>query len=194
MNLNRSGAVVALALLFVPAVANAHIVKGVGDFYAGMLHPLTTIEHLIPLFVMGLLAGQSERKSAVGVLATFPLLLFIGAFLGVSKGSSPLVDQINLASMVILGALVALDRRIPLALLLLIAGGLGLSHGIANGAELTGNMRAHRFIPGVTLIGILVVAYGIGIVRKLKAPWTLIGVRVVGSWIAAIGLMVLALD
>jgi hydrogenase/urease accessory protein HupE len=32
--------------------------------------------------------------------------------------------------------------------------------------------------------------YGIGLARRLTRPWTLIAVRVVGSWIAAVGILV----
>jgi hydrogenase/urease accessory protein HupE len=39
----------AFALDLIPAPAFAHLVNtDVGEFYAGMLHPLTSIEHLLP--------------------------------------------------------------------------------------------------------------------------------------------------
>jgi hypothetical protein len=38
-----------------------------------------------------------------------------------------------------------------------------------------------------------VTTYGIGIVRRLNAPWAQIGIRVAGSWIAAVSILVLGL-
>jgi nickel/cobalt transporter (NicO) family protein len=42
-----------------PARASAHLVNtDVGEFYAGMMHPLTSAEHLLPILVLALLASQ----------------------------------------------------------------------------------------------------------------------------------------
>jgi len=54
-------------------------------------------------------------------------------------------------------------------------------------------MSPNKFIPGLALVGLMLVTYGVGLVRRLKLPWMLIGIRVVGSWIAAVGILVLGL-
>jgi nickel/cobalt exporter len=42
-----------------PALASAHLVNtDVGEFYAGMMHPLTSAEHLLPTLALALLASQ----------------------------------------------------------------------------------------------------------------------------------------
>ena len=66
--------------------------------------------------------------------------------------------------------------------------------GWANAAELGGQAAAVRFVPGVALAGLLVVIYGAGCVRGLRAAWMRMAFRVLGSWIAALGVMTLGLQ
>jgi len=51
----------------------------------------------------------------------------------------------------------------------------------------------YRFIVGPTLTGLLLIVYGIGLVRSLMRPWTRVALRVAGSWVVAIGVLVLTL-
>ena len=45
-----------------PSVAFAHSVNAkIGGFYAGLIHPITALEHLLPFVVMGLLSGIGKQ-------------------------------------------------------------------------------------------------------------------------------------
>ena len=58
---------VALSTLL-PSWASAHLVNtDVGEFYAGMLHPLTSPEHLLPTLALALLATSSGVPAATAV-------------------------------------------------------------------------------------------------------------------------------
>jgi urease accessory protein len=178
--------------LLIPTVASAHPIKGVGDFYAGMLHPLTALEFLLPWIALGLFAGQQRRKTALLTLGIFPLALMSGAVLGLIEPLPAWVSEINLAMIPLLGLAVALARSFPTTVTVLLVTVVGLLHGLANGCEITAAMSPWRFIPGLAAVAILVLTYGIGLVRSLEKPWTRIAVRVAGSWIAAAGIMVCA--
>jgi urease accessory protein len=182
-----------LVLVLSATAASAHPMPGVGDFYAGMLHPATTIEFLLPIIALSLLAGQQTSKSAIAMLGAFPVSLAIGAALGVLDHLPSLVEWINLASMAVLGLLVAIGRPLLPILSVGLVALLGLTIGLANGADIGGQISPYRFIPGLAFAGLLLVTYGVGCVRRLKAPWMRIGFRVVGSWIAAVGILLLAL-
>ena len=52
-----------------------------GDFYGGVLHPLTALEHALPILALGLLAGQQGERAARWLVLVFPLALLIGAVL-----------------------------------------------------------------------------------------------------------------
>jgi urease accessory protein len=177
-----------------PATVLAHPMRGVGDFYAGMLHPITAIEFALPMLALSLLAGQQARKTAIGILLTFPAVLAVGAFLALLAPIPRHLGLVNIGSMAVLGVLVALGRPLPSILALGLSVVLGLTIGWANGAEITVQISPFRFVPGLALVGLLLVTYGVGFVRRLKKPWMLIGVRVVGSWIAAVGILALGLQ
>jgi urease accessory protein len=181
-----------LPVLLVPALAAAHPIPGVGDFYSGMLHPLLSLDQIVPLIALSLLAGQQERRTAIAVLLALPLAVIAGATAGLVWQAPAWLALFNTAAMVALGALVALSRPLPRTLLCAISIALGLALGLALGSEITLD-EAPRFIPGASLESLAVAVYGIGLVRWLKAPWTRIAVRVAGSWVAAIGIMVLGL-
>jgi len=185
----------ALGLLAISAHAHAHTaVKGAGDFYAGLLHPVTALEHILPFVTLGLLAGQQGAK-AQGAVLVFALTLMLGAALALWVPALPYVALINILSAVLLGILVAAAWRLPLVLLYGITVLFGLSHGFANGTAISEGLKPYLFIPGVGLAGLLAAAYGMimtDFLLRQKANWMHIAVRVAGSWIAAIGILVLA--
>ena len=182
-----------LITLLNPTVLVAHPIKGVGDFYAGMLHPLTALEFLLPWIALALFAGQQGRRAALLTLGTFPLALMSGAVLALFVPLPAWVPEINLAVIPLVGLAVALALPFPSTVTVLMVTVVGLLHGLANGSEITATMSPSRFIPGLAAAAILVLSYGIGLVRSLEKPWTRIAVRVAGSWIAAAGIMVCAI-
>jgi urease accessory protein len=191
--MNRRLFITALTLpisLFAPAVANAHPIKGVGDFYAGMLHPITAIEYAVPLIAIGLCAGQQSRETARDMVVAFPIACGLGALLAFIVAVPGKLAVIDYGCMVVLGVLVALARRMPSAIAIVLTASVGVMIGWDNGAEITAEISPYRFIPGLVFSSLLSIVYGVGLVRHLKVPWTLFAVRVVGSWIAALGILV----
>lgn len=176
-----------------PSAAFAHPMQGVGDFYAGMLHPVTALETVLPILALSLLAGQQKRENAVRLLLVFPAALLVGAVLASFRPSFSALGLVQLSFAAILGGLVALARPLPKRLLLMLGALLGVAAGWANAGELTGDVSRFRFVAGLTIVGLLLITYGVGLVRRLTVPWSRIAVRVVGSWIAAIGILVLGL-
>ena len=181
------------AALLLPALAAAHAMPGVGDFYSGMLHPLLTLDQIVPLAALSLLAGQQRRASAIAALVTFPVVLAAAACAGLTVTPPLFLPVANAGAMTILGILIAVSRPLPPFALAALAAVLGVAQGLAVSAEIEPGVEAWRFIVGAGLIGLVIVVYGIGLVRRLHAKWMHIAVRAAGSWVAAIGVMVLAL-
>jgi urease accessory protein len=106
----------------------------------------------------------------------------------------PSMGIVNGASFVVLGLLVAAGRRLPLPLLITLSALFGLSHGYENGRAMGPDTAIHLFVPGVAAAGGLVIALVSAATLDLATrPWARVGVRVVGSWIAAIGIMTIGL-
>ena len=186
---------VALWIALLASGAQAHSsVKGVGDFYAGFLHPLTSLEHVLPFLALGMLCGQQGPR-AQSALPVFWIALMVGATIALWVPSLPAVDLINILSTLVLGALLAAAFPLPLPVYLALALVFGLTHGYANGTAIAPPIKPYLFIPGVGLAGLVVTGYGVimtDYILRRKVGWMTIAVRVAGSWIAAIGLLVLA--
>jgi len=186
---------IAVCLLLSASSAFAHsAARGAADFYAGALHALTALEHLLPFLALGMLAGQQGRK-AQPVLLVFCLALAAGATAAIWIPPHPYVGLLNIFSAILFGGLVAASWSLPMVLYYGIAAVFGLSHGFANGAGMIEQTKPYLFIPGVALAGLAVTAYGLiftDYLLRRKAGWIHIAVRVAGSWIAAIGILVLA--
>lgn len=186
---------VAACLLFSAGTAYAHsAARGAGDFYAGALHALTALEHVLPFLALGILAGQQGRK-AEPVLLVFSLALAAGATAALWAPPLPYAGLLNIVSAILFGGLVAASWSLPMTLHYGLAVVFGLSHGFANGAGMIEQTKPYLFIPGVALAGLAVTVYGLMVADYLlrrKAAWIHIAVRVAGSWIAAIGILVLA--
>lgn len=185
--------IAASVLTFAPLPAFAHPMQGVGDFYAGMLHPIVSLETVLPFVAISLLAGQQRRQAAVSLLAAFPLAIITGAMLA-ARANAP--SKLTIAELILtaaLGVLVAFGRRLPDWLVLAPGIGLGICAGWSNASEVFGQASVFRFVAGLVVVGLLLLVYGNGLVRNLKVEWAQIAVRVVGSWIAAVSILVLGL-
>jgi urease accessory protein len=189
----RAGA--AAFMLLAAGGAYAHsAARGTNDFYAGALHALTALEHALPFLALGILAGQQGRK-AEPVLLAFCLALAAGATAAIWIPPLPYVGLLNIVSAILFGGLVAASWSLPMSLCYGLAVVFGVSHGFANGAGMIEQTRPYLYIPGVALAGLAMTAYGLFVTDYLlrrKAGWIHIAVRVAGSWIAAIGILVLA--
>jgi urease accessory protein len=135
-----------------PVLASAHALKGVGDFYAGMLHPLTSLEFVLPLIALALFAGQQRREAAIAALGAFPISLMAGATvtagLGLSLASLPVAEWLGPAVMTLAGLCVALSLRGPAMAVAALFTICGFILGSTQGLEITSAMSAPRFIVG----------------------------------------------
>ncbi|GAA3961991.1 hypothetical protein GCM10022278_20020 [Allohahella marinimesophila] len=169
-------------------------IEGIGNFYNGLLHPVFVPAHLLLLLALGLFLGQrglSAVKSAIGLFA-------LAAIAGLTAAwfyTPPNAEIMLLGLSAIVGLAVAIApnvTRLPCTVLALLAGGL---LGLDSAQEgLSGQDKLIALIgSGVAMCLLLFYPMALaGFVRS--KPWQKIGVRIVGSWIAASSLLVLALS
>jgi hydrogenase/urease accessory protein HupE len=168
---------------------DAHPMPGVSDFYAGMLHPVTTTEFLLPLLALSLFAGQQQKSGRLLALVLVPCALLVGAAGALLTAAHLPLEPLAFAAMMLLGTAVALDRSMPIAVVVALVLFPAAVVGWSNGAEIDAQMSAWRFVAGLLLLGTTLVAYGIGLRARFDASWVRIACRVLGSWIAATGLL-----
>ena len=181
-----------------PTAAQAHLVDTrLGDFYGGMLHPLTAFEEILPWLALAILAAFQGPQRARWLLAVFPLGLLAGGILSLVLPNPPFIPAVSVALIAITGLTVAAAINVPLPVLIGLAAIMGLVHGYQNGREMTVTTDQLLFISGVTAIGYAVVTMATGsAIAFLKGAgsWRPIALRASGSWVAAVGILVLGLQ
>jgi urease accessory protein len=182
----------------VPAQAHAHLVNTrLGDFYGGMLHPLTGIEDMLPWFALAVLAALQGPQRARWLIAVFPLGLLAGAVLSIYVPALPISPAVGAGLLAVTGLAVAAAVKLPLPLLVVLGTAIALLHGYHNGQAMAASTDPLLFICGLTATGYvyLTVLTAIGIAfLEGTGGWRPIALRAGGSWAAAVGLMVLGLQ
>jgi hydrogenase/urease accessory protein HupE len=116
-----------------------------------------------------------------------PFAWFVGGLAGSAVNAATSIP-IPAISFLILGGLVAADLCMPAAAVSGLTIVLGLVHGFLNGAALKDGAGTLGLIGVMTMLFVLVTLTS-ALVVSLGKPWARIAVRVAGSWIAAIGLL-----
>jgi len=189
----RALAVVATvaALVGLPAPAHAHLVTtSLGPLYDGVWHLLLSPDDLLPVLTMASLAGLNGKATGRRTLFVLPVAWAAGRA-GFAARTPLLPGATAALSFLVLGALTAADRRLPAAVVTGLAVTLGLLHGWGNGAGIASAGREALGLAGIVAAVFVLVALVAAFVVGLRAPWTRLVVRVAGSWIAAIGLLML---
>lgn len=178
----------AAVVLMLPVTAFAHLVTtGMGPVYDGIGHLLLTPEDLVPALAVAVYAGLRGKTTGRLVLFLFPAAWLIGGLAGLLAGTA-LTVQPQVVSFVLLGVLIAADQQLPAALVILVVMPVGLMHGFTNGAAMMNGPGAAGLL-GITAILFVLQAFASAITVSLSRNWPRVIMRVAGSWIAAIGLL-----
>lgn len=187
-----------LICLVFPAAAHAHgTIRGLTGFANGLVHPALVPGQLLALMGLGLALGQQGYEKLRPRLYLFGAGLCAGLLLSRTIAVSVAVDSWLLPVALVSGLCAALqlpakwaDLLLPLALVtgLLVGAGSSIS-------PLTFWQSVQAFVgSGISAFVLVFYFAGLaGIIYMDWPSWVRIGVRVVGSWIAALSLLVLAL-
>jgi urease accessory protein len=177
-----------------PKRALAHLVTtGAGPFYDGVAHFFVSLDDLLVVVALALFSGLLGKPSARGLVLVLPVAwmsgMFAGSFLAGSTVAGPWFTSITL---MLAGLMLAISPPIPKFGFASLACLIGFVHGIWNGAA----MRATD-TSWLATLGIVTSAWVVAIVLGASAvsvqqAWQKVALRVIGSWITAIGLLSLA--
>jgi urease accessory protein len=186
------GASAAVFVAVCPAPAEAHLnATGIGPVYDGMAHFLMSPEDLVPVLALALLAGLRGPSYGRQALFVLPTAWLIGGLLGLPESATNGSAVVSALWFLLLGGLVAADVQFPLVMATLLAVLLGLDKGYLNGAGMGRPETAVIALTGLASAVFVMSALASALVLTLRAQWTRIAVRVAGSWVAAIGLLML---
>jgi len=180
--------IIAAAVLLIPGVAAAHLVKGEAvGFFSGFLHPISGWDHVIAMEAVGLWGAQLGRPAIWLLPVTFPLVMAFGGFLGLIGLHLPFTEVAIALSGVLLGGAVALEWKPPLPAAAALVGLFGLFHGYAHGAELPPGQNALLYSLGFVLATGMLHATGIALGLAHRWGWGRIALRGAGAAIACGG-------
>ncbi len=181
---NTPKAAIAGLLTVASPLALAHTGHDLGGFAAGMLHPLTGLDHLAMLLGVGALGAWQVRRQRFEMYALALLALCAGALLGLVTGWSGGIElMIGLSLFVVAGGLWFARSR---AVAMIASVVLVLFHGWAHGLEVAPTQMAF-FLPGMLLGACALLGAGFGLGR-LVAPKQLGA----GSALAAVAITLLS--
>lgn len=191
--IQRTGALVlgVMGVLFLlPAAAFAHLVTtGMGPVYDGIGHLLLTPEDLVPVIALSLYCGMRGARAGRYAMFMLPLAWLLGGLVGLNLDLDVTIP-VPALSFLLLGGLIAADAKMPDQLIGPMTAMIGLVHGVLNGLVLKSGPG------GPALLGIMgalfvLVALMSAFVVSLERSWTRIVVRVMGSWVAASGMLMI---
>jgi len=176
-------------LLGLPLAAEAHDGGAhVAGFAAGLLHPLTGLDHLVAMVALGiwaaLLGGAATRRLPL----IFMLAMALGGTVGLAGVDLPGVEAGIAASAILLGALLVFDLRAPLFAGGLIGAVAGLLHGHAHGGELPADADALGYCAGFLLCTAVLHLAGVMLGSSLRAAAARPLLRGAGAAVAASGM------
>lgn len=187
----RAWRLLGLALAVCPLTAQAHLVStGIGPVYDGIMHFAMTVEDVIPVLALALLAGLRGKDHARIVLIVMPLAWLAAGSAAVLVGPSAIL-QLGWLPFILLGGLIAADVSVPRGVIAVLAILLGAALGYANGVAMGGAGPGLRGMFGVTIAVLVVTTVAAAAVVSFQSGWLRIAWRVIGSWIAASGLLLL---
>lgn len=131
-----------LLLLLMPGLAFAHTGIGAASGWAhGLRHPFLGLDHLFAMIAVGLWAMQLGGRARWLAPTTFVCVMAAGGGLGMAAIPLPPIVEGGieggiLASLLVLGVLIAAAIRLPLAASMALVGFFALFHGYAHGAEM----------------------------------------------------------
>jgi urease accessory protein len=160
-----------------------------------VLQPVTVLQSLLALIAAGLLCRQQPKlllNHALALVLGLGLTAGLAAEVYLTQSHGQLIYALALAA--VAGGLVALAHPLPAYVIFLFVLGLGVAIGANLSSETTDWSDLIQTLVGAFL-GTLVVLHFLTTVGSPSADnWQQIGERVIGSWILAIAVMVLALN
>ena len=185
-------AVVTIAGTLLPAPAGAHLVTtGLGPIYDGITHMAMSPDDIVAALAIAFLAGLNGAAAGRRALFALTAAWFAGGIAGLLVQQPLVPATIPIGSFLVLGALTAADRRLSPAIVSSLAIGVGLLHGWLNGAGIAGAGRDALGLAGIVAAVFVLVALAAAFAASVRVAWARVAVRVVGSWVAAIGLLML---
>lgn len=168
--------------------AFAHVEGGqAAGFLTGLQHPWSGFDHVLAMICVGLWGAQLGNPALWLLPVIFPMVMSLGALLGLLGLPLPGIEIGIALSAILLGAMVWGEVRPKLIIAAALVGFFAIFHGHAHGTELPPEQNGLLYSMGFVLAtGIL---HGLGITIGLIHRWPAgrFALRGAGAFISAMG-------
>jgi urease accessory protein len=180
---------ICIAALY-PSPAFAHVERGqAAGFITGLQHPWSGLDHVLAMIAVGLWGAQLGNPAMWLLPVTFPMVMSMGAMLGLLGIPLPGIEIGIALSAVLLGAMILGEVRPKMIIAAALVGFFAVFHGHAHGTELPAGQSGLLYSMGfVIATGCL---HGSGIALGLIHRWPAgkLALRGAGAFIAVMGVM-----
>jgi urease accessory protein len=160
-------------------------------FITGLQHPWSGLDHVLAMIAVGVWGAQLGSPAVWLLPIAFPMMMAMGAMMGLLGIPVPGVEIGIALSAIVLGAMILGEVRPKLAVAIALVGIFAIFHGHAHGTELPPGQSGLLYSMGfVVATGCL---HGLGIALGLASglPLGRLVLRGAGSFIAIMGVMFL---
>lgn len=190
---------VAMIIALAPSSVHAHpVFGGAGGFYGGLLHPLFVPAHVMAIVACACFTAQQVPDWRWSIHWLSPAGFMIGLLAGMIAIAEAYVPVVSLAAVLALalvsGALLAAAIRLPPALAAALTLATGLALALDSPPDTITLREAIVFQLGTFCGAAILFAAALEVAAKLRRHWQQVGLRIIGSWIAASAILVLALQ
>lgn len=189
-NFRRLGLTAALLLLPSAALAHPGHIDATGLAH-GFGHPITGLDHILAMVMVGVFAWQLGGRAVWLVPATFVAVMALGGALGMAGIGVPFVEIGIALSVVVLGAVVATGVKAPLAAAMALVGLFAVFHGHAHGVEMAVGTGGLAYGLGFVAATALLHAGGIAIGRLAERGGKIV-TRTAGALVGVAGVGLLS--
>lgn len=177
-----------LFLLFSPAVFSHGVGHGSHEgFVSGFRHPFYGVDHVIAMVAVGIWGSFLGKREQWLLPVVFPLVMAIGAALGILKIGLPAVELGIALSGVVLGLLILFAAKPPIAFSAVVVAFFAIFHGYAHGVELHAKDEFMEYCAGFVMATGFLHLGGIGIGMLNEWKYGLYVTRACGFFIALLG-------
>ncbi len=181
----------ALAFALVPALAHAHPGHGAetGGIGWGLAHPFSGLDHVLAMIAVGLWAVQLGKPALWLLPIAFVGSMAAGTALGMNGVQLPFVEPMILASVLCLGTMVALSKRLPLGAGALLVAVAAVFHGQAHGSEIPAGAHGMLAVSGLIAASAALHAAGIATGLMLQHSAHKRAIRTAGAAIFSVAIL-----
>ncbi len=181
------GFLAALLVATLPLPLAAHEGGSAAGLLSGLNHPISGVDHVLAMVAVGIWGAQMGPPAIWVLPVTFPVVMAFGGMLGLLAVRIPGVEVGIGLSALLLGLMVAFERRPNLRGAAMLVGIFAIFHGHAHGAELPEGQSGVLYSIGFVVATGTLHASGIGLGLIHKWEWGRSALRFTGTAIALAG-------